>query len=104
LNRLQIIAVFGTINSIDTTMKIKKNVAISESGFIFDASRGYSYSTNGPGGEIIGWLKEGKSQEEILNALLDAYQTDKPTAEKDLDDFINVLQQFNLIEHEDQEA
>lgn len=82
-------------------MKIKKNVAISESGFIFDAARGYSYSTNDTGGEILGWLKEGKSKSEILDALMEAYLTDRATAEKDLEDFIQVLQQFNLAEHEE---
>ncbi|MFM2376217.1 MAG: hypothetical protein RLZZ165_1314 [Bacteroidota bacterium] len=82
-------------------MKIKKSIAISESGFIFDASRGYSYSTNATGAEILEMMRKGMSQEEILESLLEEYQTDTPTAEKDLDDFISVLQQFNLAGHEE---
>ena len=82
-------------------MKIKKNVAISESGFIFDAARGYSYSTNDTGGEILAWLKEGKSKTEILDGLMTGYLTDRATAEKDFDDFCNVLHQFNLADHEE---
>jgi hypothetical protein len=42
-------------------MRIKKNIAISESGFIFNPAVGDSYSTNPIGAEIIKMLKESKS-------------------------------------------
>jgi len=41
-------------------MNIKKNIALSDSGFIFNPSTGESFSMNPIGLEIITMLKEGK--------------------------------------------
>ena len=40
-------------------MNIKKSIALSDSGFVFDPSSGDSFSTNPIGLEIINQLKEG---------------------------------------------
>ena len=46
-------------------MKIHSNLAVSDSGFIFNPSNGDSFSTNLVGAELIRLLKEGKSLTEI---------------------------------------
>jgi len=46
-------------------MKLKKNIAISESGFVFDPNSGESYSLNPIGAEIIELLKLEKKSDEI---------------------------------------
>jgi hypothetical protein len=79
-------------------MHIKKNIAISDSGFVFNPSTGDSFSTNPIGLEIIKLLKEGKSREEIKTAILDIYATDQPTFEKDFYDFIIMLQKIKILE------
>ncbi len=81
-------------------MKIKKNVAISDSGFIFNPDTGESFTANPIGLEILEMLKEGLEFEEVRKGILDKYKTDKDTIEKDYHDFINMMEQFNLIEHE----
>ncbi len=48
-------------------MKLKKNLALSDSGFVFDPSTGDSFSTNPIGLEIIRMLKEGKTTNDIKN-------------------------------------
>jgi hypothetical protein len=73
-------------------MKIKKNVAISESGFIFNPTTGDSFSTNPIGLEIIRMLKEDKSKDEIRKTILSKYVTDESTFEKDYYDFAMMLQ------------
>jgi hypothetical protein len=73
-------------------MKIKKNVAISESGFIFNPTTGDSFSTNPIGLEIIRMLKEEKSKDEIRKSILSKYITDESTFEKDYYDFVMMLQ------------
>ncbi|MFZ4798983.1 MAG: PqqD family protein [Bacteroidia bacterium] len=73
-------------------MKIKKNVAISESGFIFNPTTGDSFSTNPIGLEIIRMLKEEKSKDEIRKSILGKYITDESTFEKDYYDFVMMLQ------------
>ena len=52
-------------------MNLKKNIAVSDSGFIFNPDTGESFTAS-----------------------------DKDTIEKDYHDFINMLNQFSLIEHE----
>ena len=79
-------------------MKIKKNIAISDSGFLFNPSTGDSYSVNPIGQEIIKLLEEGKSEEEIMNQINDEYMIDKNTVEKDLYDFLNMLKNYKLTE------
>jgi hypothetical protein len=79
-------------------MKLDKKIAISESGFIFNPTRGDSFSTNPVGTEIINMLQEGKSQTEIMDYMLKTYKTDEATVEKDFYDFVQRLKQYNLIE------
>lgn len=80
-------------------MSIKKNLALSDTGFVFNPSTGDSYSVNPIGLEILRLLKENKSEKEIIRQLLQNYQTDLETVEKDYYDFIQGLEQLKLIEH-----
>lgn len=79
-------------------MNIKKNIALSDTGFVFNPSNGDSFSTNPIGMEIIKMLKEGKSDADIKSHVVKTYMTDEPTFEKDLYDFINMLTKLNLTE------
>jgi transcription elongation factor GreA-like protein len=81
-------------------MKILKNIALSDTGFVFNPSTGDSYSVNPIGLEILRNLKDGKAEEDIKNKLLETYQTDKETIEKDLYDFLKMLDQLRLTENE----
>ncbi len=78
-------------------MRIKKNIAVSESGFLFNPSTGDSFSVNPVGQDVIRLMKEEKSDEEIIDEILNTYMVDKNTVEKDLYDFKNVLESFKLI-------
>ena len=79
-------------------MKIRNNIALSDSGFIFDPSTGDSFSLNPIGLEILRMLKSGKDKSFILKYMVDTYQTDMETAEKDYDDFMGMLTQFHLLQ------
>lgn len=83
-------------------MKINKNIAVSDSGFLFNPGTGESFSLNPIGAEIIGLLKEDKSIEEVSKKLGKIYETDEVTIERDLYDFISMLKQHNLIEDDEQ--
>ncbi|UCG28056.1 MAG: PqqD family protein [Bacteroidales bacterium] len=82
-------------------MKLKKNIAISESGFIFDPNTGESFSINPIGAEIIGIMKLGKSTDEIQSSILDKYDVDAASFEKYYYDFLNMLKQYNLVEEDE---
>jgi hypothetical protein len=84
-------------------MQIKRNIALSDSGFIFDPSTGDSFSTNPIGLEIIRMLKDGKSHEEIRNVIVKNYMTDDASFEKDLYDFVNMISKLKLSENDEKE-
>lgn len=82
-------------------MKIKKNIAISDSGFIFDPSTGDSFATNPIGLEILQMIRQGRSQQEIGRHILETYNTDAVSFEKDYYDFVSMLQKLKLTaDHE----
>jgi hypothetical protein len=84
-------------------MKIKRNIALSDSGFVFDPSTGDSFSTNPIGLEIIKMLKEGKNPEEIKSVITKNYLTDDVSFEKDYYDFINMLTKLKLSDGDEKE-
>ena len=78
-------------------LMIKKNIATNEFGFIFNPATGDSFSSNPIAAEIIQLMKENHSLNEIKKTLLDKYEIDKLTIEKDLDEFVNLLKENNLL-------
>jgi hypothetical protein len=81
-------------------MKLRRNIATSESGFVFNPTNGDSFSTNPVGTEILFLLKEGMSFKEIKETLVSRYDSEPSVIEKDIDDFSLALKGFNLLEHE----
>ncbi len=79
-------------------MKLKKNIATSEEGFVFNPGTGDSFSTNPIGTEILGLLKENKSLPSIIEVICAKYDVDKNQFEKDLDDFKSQLVDSNILE------
>jgi hypothetical protein len=79
-------------------MKLRKNIASSEEGFIFNPGTGDSFSTNPIGAEIITLLKENKSVSEIKSHMYERYDVEEVRFEKDLDDFISQLKEASILE------
>ena len=79
-------------------MKLKKSVAVSKSGFIFNPSTGDSYTVNQIASEILELLKESKTEEEVKQEILKNYEVDEKSFEVDLSDFSAHLRQLGLIE------
>jgi hypothetical protein len=79
-------------------MKLRKNVAVSEAGLLFNPVTGESYTLNPIGVEIINLMREDKGQDVISKFILAKYATDKDTFEKDYQDFIGILEHHNLLE------
>ncbi len=82
-------------------MKLKRNIAVSESGFLFDPTGGESYSLNEQGLEIINMLREKMTSEEIADAITENYDVARDDFEKYYYDFLGMLKQFKLIEDEE---
>lgn len=80
-------------------MKISKNIAVSETGFLFNPTTGESFSVNPIGKEILHLMNEDKTFEEIKVALSEKYDMDETTFEKDYNDFLKMLEYNSLIEY-----
>jgi hypothetical protein len=78
--------------------KVSSNLAISENGFLFFPSTGDSFTLNEIGSSIVGLLKSDKSKSEIIEAIVEEYDIDENSAERDVTDFITQLINFNLAE------
>ncbi len=82
-------------------MEINKNIAISETGFVFDPSTGDSFMLNPIGLEIIRLIREGKTQEEIAALITEKYDVEESAFERYFYDFVSMLKHHQIIqEHE----
>ena len=79
-------------------MHLKKNIATSESGFIFNPSTGDSFSSNPIAAEILLQLKDGSSVQQVKNLILEKYDVEPNQLEKDWDDFAAQLRDGNLLD------
>ena len=79
-------------------MRLKKNIATSETGFIFNPSTGDSFSANPIAAEILMGLKEGLPASTVKNTILHKYDVDATQLEKDWDDFFGQLRDGNLLD------
>ncbi|MGE4587300.1 MAG: PqqD family protein [Mangrovibacterium sp.] len=81
-------------------IKLHKNVALSDSGYVFDPSTGESYTLNPIGLEVVKMLKENKPDDEIQSRILERYEVDASTLERYYMDFIGMLLNYQLADNE----
>ena len=80
-------------------MRLKKNIALSESGFIFNPATGDSFSVNSIGLTILELLKAGVPVDEVKEKLKKTYQVEEDQIAEDFHDFTSHLKQLNLLEN-----
>jgi len=78
-------------------MELKENIAVSESGFIFDPNTGDSYNLNQIAREIISLMAQGKSDKEISDMVFEKYDVDETIFEQNFFDFKAMLSYFKLV-------
>lgn len=83
-------------------MKLKKNIALSETGFVFNPVSGDSYSLNLVGIEIFNYLKEGLNIDSITEKMYEKYDVEKSVLERYLYDFLGYLKQYQLVDDNDE--
>ena len=81
-------------------MKLKRNIAVSETGFIFDPLSGESFSLNPIAVEILNMMNEDYSKDKIQTEILEKYEVDAQTFEHNYFDFTAMLKTFNLVDSE----
>lgn len=79
-------------------MKLKKNIATSENGFIFNPATGDSFSGNAMASEILLAMKNGETEAQIKEHLLQKYEVSATQLNRDWEDWIVQLKEANLLE------
>lgn len=78
-------------------MKISKDLAISDSGFVFNPATGESFRVNEVGLFIISLIKADTSEAEIIQRITEKYEVSELEVKKDFLDFKNMMKIYNLI-------
>lgn len=75
-----------------------RQLAISDSGFVFDPATGHTFTVNAAGAFVIGALKEGQTPEHIARALGDAFELDgSEDVPREVEDFVARLGELGLL-------
>ncbi len=80
----------------DVQQKLK-DLAVSETGFVFDPHTGNSYNTNDTGRTILHALKEGLKREAIVLLLKQSFEIIGDDLERDLDEFLFLLRENGVL-------
>ncbi len=81
-------------------MKIRKDIAISDNGFLFDPVTGESFMLNEIGVEILNLYRSGKNTDEVKQYLLNKYDVTQNELDKNMVDFEAIIKAYNLTETE----
>jgi hypothetical protein len=78
-----------------------KELAVSDSGFVFDPCSGGTFSVNATGLAILGALKEERGPAEIIAVLEQSFEVvGQRDLRRDLDEFVHLLRQNGLVPHD----
>lgn len=83
-------------------MKVKKHIAVSDSGIVYNGGTGDSFSINPIGVEILNQIKAQQSEQQIKQFLLNKYEVLEERVEGDLYDFVIHLKQLNILEQDEE--
>jgi hypothetical protein len=73
------------------------DLAISDSGFVFDPLAGTTYSVNSTGLCVLQSLKEGLDPDAIARRLGERFEGPTQDLSRDVEEFVRLLRQHNLI-------
>jgi len=79
-------------------MQLRRNLATSEDGFLFNPSTGDSFAANPVAADILRMLKEGRTVDGIREALLAAYDVEANRLDRDMADFERQLREAGLLQ------
>ena len=91
----------GTINEErdmpSTQPKWLSDLAISDTGFIFDPYSGATYNVNATGLQILKGIREGLGRGALLESIAETFDVAGRDVQRDLDDFVHMLRQRGLV-------
>jgi hypothetical protein len=84
--------------TMDTRQHLR-DLAISESGFVFDPYSGATYTANATALLVLAELRQGHGRVEIVDRLLaDHHVSSRADVERDVDELLGLLHHYQLID------
>lgn len=77
-------------------IKLDKNIAVSDSGMLFNPATGESFTVNPIGLRILEYMREDFDTQKITAAIIDEFNVEHDIAERDVTDFTNMLKHYQL--------
>ena len=78
-------------------MQRLKDLAISDTGFVFDPFSGATYTVNDTARCVLDGLKRGLRRDELVALLADRFETAGEDLARDLDELVQSLRLFGLV-------
>lgn len=72
-------------------------LAVSDTGFIFDPITGNSFTANDIGIKILNLLKQGLDILDVKSEIFGEYEISENELESDINDFMQMLKNYHLI-------
>jgi PqqD family protein of HPr-rel-A system len=74
-----------------------RDLALSDSGFVFDPMTGHSFTVNPSGLCILRWLKDGMAPEAVVKRLAETFELEPgEDPSRDVQDFVMQLRECGL--------
>ena len=77
---------------------LKKDIALSDTGVVFNPATGDSFSVNAVGLELLRLLKSGLPEADLKAQMLERFEVEPHTLDKDYTDFMQLLKQHQLLQ------
>jgi PqqD family protein of HPr-rel-A system len=75
-----------------------RNLAVSESGFLFDPVTGHTFNVNATGLAVLQALKTGKSEDQIIEELTESFEQEGgEDVARDVAEFLTRLREHGLV-------
>jgi hypothetical protein len=80
-----------------STRRLVRDLALSETGFVFLPTTGETFTVNEQGRAVILAMQDSKTVELIVLAVAEEYDSDQQTVRRDIEDFMAQLRQYQLL-------
>jgi PqqD family protein of HPr-rel-A system len=80
-----------------------KDLAVSETGFVFDPYSGATFSLNASALCLLRGLKEGLDRDELIARLEESFDVTDADLSRDIDEFLELLRYNGVLPHEGSE-
>ena len=75
-----------------------KQLAVNESGFVFDPLTGHTFTLNDTGIAVLQRLKDGSSPDAVADDIMELFELDgSEDVSRDVDDFVSRLREHGLL-------